>query len=273
MKMRKWFRKMKRYRNRILCVLMMSAAVLGTFLPGWFLFVRSERELSLVTAAPPEYYSAANMAIARNASVQLGTYQKLQLISGRWESVRKQASSYEVELKAYTAAQIARDQIEDMYQKKLYPVSLASDYGNWFTWDAKRYKAVDATFGTYAAYYWDITFDKYDGTEKHRICMLENGTIFLVEADVEGKIDTSGLRKNYAERMFSGEYFSEEGQIKTQRMDIPGQSVSSYLAFLDLDAEDLTWVSLSQTSSGEEGYELIQASSSHRYVTAVRPAN
>ncbi len=273
MRIRKRLRKMKKHVNKILCVLLLAAAFLGMFLPGWFLFERSERELSLVTAAPPEYYSAANMAIARNASVQLGTYQKLQLISGRWESVLKEASSYERELEAYTAAQIAKERIQDMYQDKLYPLSLMSDYGNWYTWDARSYKAVDATFGTYAAYYWEITFDKYDNSERHTVQMLEDGTIFLIEVEMSGKPDVDGLRVNYAEKMFSQEFFSEEGKIERQKKDIPNQSVASYLSYSNIEASDLTWMALWQAASGEERYELIQAHSAHRYVAAIRPAN
>ncbi len=108
MKRNKRFSGKRKYVYRILCGLILALALVGTLLPGQLLFWQSERELSLVAAAPAKYYSAANMAIARNASAQLGTYQKLQLITGRWESAIREAASYERTIAAYDGDALPR---------------------------------------------------------------------------------------------------------------------------------------------------------------------
>ena len=103
----------------------------------------------------------------------------------QWESETQEAYSYEMTLKDYEAAALARDSMEAIYQKGQYPSDLASSYANWYTWEAFPEKAVDTTFHTYSAYYWKLIFTKYDGTEKHAVFLLEDGTVLLAEA--EGK--------------------------------------------------------------------------------------
>lgn len=268
MKRNKRFSGKRKYVYRILCSLVLAFALVGTLLPGQLLFWQSERELSLVAAAPAKYYSAANMAIARNASAQLGIYQKLQLITGRWESTIREAASYEQTIAAYEAVQMAKEQVEALYQEGHYPISLHTDYGNWYTWDAKIYKAVDTTFDTYAAYYWDITFHKYDGVDSHRVCMLEDGTIFLLEADAEGVLDVSSLRRNRIPVLLQPD---SEDEIETEKLAIPEQSVSDYLTFPNTETSDLQWMALAQADLEEESYFVIQAYSTHRYLLGLCP--
>ncbi len=270
MKRNKRFSGKRKYVYRILCGLILALALVGTLLPGQLLFWQSERELSLVAAAPAKYYSAANMAIARNASAQLGTYQKLQLITGRWESAIREAASYERTIAAYEAVQMAKEQMETLYQEGHYPVSLHTDYGNWYTWDAKFYKAVDTTFDTYAAYYWDITFHKYDGVDSHRVCMLEDGTIFLLEAEVEGELDVSGLRRNRIPVLLQQD---SEDDIETVKLAIPEQSLSNYLTFPNTDTSELQWMALAQADLEEESYYVIQAFSARRYLLGLCPVD
>lgn len=270
MKRNKRFSGKRKYVYQILCGLILVLALVGTLLPGQLLFWQSERGLSLVAAAPAKYYSAANMAIARNASAQLGTYQKLQLITGRWESVIREAASYERTMAAYEAVQMAKEQMETLYQEGYYPISLHTDYGNWYTWDARFYKAVDTTFDTYAAYYWDITFHKYDGVDSHRVCMLEDGTIFLLEADVEGALDVSGLRKNQVPVLLRQD---SEGEIETKKLAIPEQSVSDYLTFPNTETFDLQWMALAQANLEEESYYVMQAYSAQRYLLGLCPVD
>lgn len=71
----------------------------------------------------------------------------------QWESETQEAYSYEMTLKDYEAAALARDSMEAIYQKGQYPSDLASSYANWYTWEAFPEKAVDTTFHTYSAYY------------------------------------------------------------------------------------------------------------------------
>lgn len=267
MKRNKGIHRKKKYSYKIVYPVVFALVLCQTFLPGYLLERKSKGELAKVAAAPAEYYSAANLAVARNASAQLGVYQKLQLISGEWESFIREAASYELTLVDYEAAAMAKEQMEKLYQKGLYPNNLQSDYENWYTWDAKTYKAVDATFATYVAYYWDISFQKYDGSESHRVCMLEDGTIFLAEADISRGLDTSGL-KNATNRILDV-FFTEGGSVKT--LPIPEQSVSEYLVWEDIDTSDLQWMALTQMISEEENYEVVQAYDSKRYLFTVFP--
>lgn len=269
MKREKRIQREKRHFYKIVYLVVCVLVLCGTLLPGHFLVQQSKGELARVSAVPAEYYSAANLAVARNASAQLGSYQKLQLITGEWESFIRDAASYEITLADYEAAAMAKEQIEILYQKGIYPNNLKSDYENWYTWDAKTYKAVDATFATYVAYYWDISFQKYDGSESHRVCMLEDGTIFLAEADIPRGLDTSGL-KNVTNSLLDA-FFAEGGSLKT--LSIPEQSVSEYLAGEDTDTSGLQWMALTQMISEEETYEVVQAYDSKRYLFTVYPKN
>ncbi len=270
MKRNNWSAEKGKYVYRIIIGLILALALIGTLLPGQLLFWQSERELSLVAVAPAKYYSAANMAIARNASAQLGDYQKLQLITGRWESTVREAAAYEKTMAAYEAVQIAKAQIETLYQDGHYPVRLHTDYGNWYTWDAKFYKAVDTTFDTYAAYYWDITFQKYDGIDSHRVCMLEDGTIFLLEADLERELDVSSLRQNQVPSL---PLQDAEEEITVEKLDIPKQGVSEYLTFPNTETSELQWMALAQEHLKEESYYVIQAYSVRRYLLGICPTD
>lgn len=51
----------------------------------------------------------------------------------QWESETQEAYSYEMTLKDYEAAALARDSMEAIYQKGQYPSDLASSYANWYT--------------------------------------------------------------------------------------------------------------------------------------------
>lgn len=144
-----------------------------------------ERKAVGEVQAVPAQYIASDSLLAKEASESLKLNDRIQLITGQWESETQEAYSYEMTLKDYEAAALARDSMEAIYQKGQYPSDLASSYANWYTWEAFPEKAVDTTFHTYSAYYWKLIFTKYDGTEKHAVFLLEDGTVLLAEA--EGK--------------------------------------------------------------------------------------
>lgn len=258
-------------KKNIYQVVIMAAvvlALLGTFLPGWLLERQSREEMNMVDAVPVEYYSPANLAVARNASANLGIYQKLQLITGRWESNVSEADSYEREMENFEAVEMAKEQMDGFYQEGLYPVSLASDYENWYSWEAEFCKVVDSTFNTYAAYYWKLSFVKYDGTEKHQVYMLEDGTIFLAEAWHENGVEIDTMVK-----------ISEMGinlslgltEIVKRDADEENQSIEEYLAFAEVDTADLQWMDLAQLQVNDQEYYMLQANSENRYVISLQP--
>ncbi len=254
--------------NQIIGVVVGILALLGTLLPGWLLVWQSEGEMGMVSAAPVEYYSPANLAVARNASANLGIYQKLQLITGKWESNIGQADSYECEMEDFEAVELAKEKLDELYQNALYPVSLTSGYGNWYTWEAEFCKVVDAMFDTYAAYYWKIRFEKYDGTQWHDVYMMEDGTIFFAEACEMDGLDVSQILPVSEIEIDSSLY--EERIVKQDASD-RGLEQGEYLAFTGIDTADLQSMDLLQLRVGERIYHVVQANSKERYVYVVQP--
>lgn len=124
----------------------------GIFLPGILIEGQERKAVGEVQAVPAQYI-ASDSLLAKEASESLKLNDRIQLITGQWESETQEAYSYEMTLKDYEAAALARDSMEAIYQKGQYPSDLASSYANWYTWEAFSEKAVDTTFHTYSAYY------------------------------------------------------------------------------------------------------------------------
>lgn len=252
---------------RVVVVAVLALAMLGTLLPGFVLVWQSKEQMNMVDVVPEEYYSPANLAVARNASANLGTYQKLQLITGRWESHMRQADSYDAQMEDYKAVELAKEQLDTLYQWGVYPTSLSSDYENWYSWEAEFCKVVDATFNTYAAYYWKLSFVKYDGSERHLLYMLEDGTIFLAEAWNEKGMDNRKI--------------SEAGinmslgltQIVKKGVSDENQNLEEYFAFTDIETADLKWMDLVQFQMQEKEYYVMQLYSDDCYLYSFQPVN
>lgn len=260
--------KNKKYIYRMAVMAVVILAFSGTFLPGWLLVWQSKEEMNMVDAVPVEYYSPANLAVARNASANLEVYQKLQLITGRWQSNSSQADSYERQMENYEAVELARQGTDKLFRMGVYPVSLMSDYENWFSWEAEFCKVVDATFHTYAAYYWKISFVKYDGSERHQIHMLEDGTIFLADA---WKKD--GIESNAVSRVSENGISLSWGKTEIIGQEVPkdNQSLGEYFAFTDIETTDLQWMELTQLQVNDKEYLIIQADSAKRYLFSLQP--
>lgn len=148
------------------------------FYPGKLLLQHSQEAVGSPTVVPEKLYSAANMSMAKSASEKLKTGEKVQLIRGEWESVIYEGVSYETNLAAFQAANLAVNGLEKLYKNGDYPIDVKSNYANWYSWNAESYKAVDSIFHTYTVYYWILEYEKYDHTERHTVAMLENGTIY-----------------------------------------------------------------------------------------------
>jgi hypothetical protein len=141
--------------------------------------------LNKAMSAPLEYYSAASSVVARNSSAQLSEYQKLQLISGAWDSRDSEAAQDEALITEYEAVSLAEAALDRLHEAGLYPSTISSDYGNWYSWTANCYKATDTTFNTYTSYYWVISFARYDETENHTVLMTEGGLLLLAIANIK----------------------------------------------------------------------------------------
>lgn len=239
-------------------------ALVGILLPGLLLIRYREREIGQVASVPAEYYSAAGSAMARNASANLGVYQKLQLITGKWESRLSEAASYEMDMEDYEAVAAAREGLKELYENGLYPSSVSTDYGNWYTWEAERYKAVDAVFQTYTAYYWEITFSKYDGTEHHTVYLLEDGTVFYAEAELG-----FGPEPDFLQSASDVLPAMEDAEISA--IDTEGENLADWAVYSAMDITGMQLMSLAEVTKEEETCYVLQAYSKSRYLYTIIP--
>lgn len=169
--------KTKRFRTILAIGMTAFIGLVGIFLPGIILNAANTSFLNTAARLPGKYYSSTTSVISRNASSQLSEYQKMMLISGAWESEITEADFSESILSEYEAVNQAQQAINELYEHKNYPCSLESSFKNWYTWSATLYKATDANFHTYAAYYWELSFHRYDSGEYHTVLMMEDGTL------------------------------------------------------------------------------------------------
>lgn len=154
----------------------------GLFGPKYILNREASDQLNTVTTLSQSELKV-NPTILKNASAQLTTNERMQLISQQWQSDLIEAKENEGDLTKSQAADLAKEQIKVLYDNGHYPVDLTSGYNNWYKWDATLYKAVDSHFHTYAAYYWQFHFVRYDNSETHTINMMEDGTILYARTD------------------------------------------------------------------------------------------
>ena len=171
-------------KNIIIIIFILALAFTFIFIPGIILNKNSRVDLGIISMVPAAYYSGPSEVVIRNASKQLTDEQCVQLITGIWESTISRADSEECRLTEYSAKIMATDLVNDLYKKGEYPATVASDYEQWYSWSATPYRALDTTFRTYAAFFWDIRFIKYDGSETHRVIMTEEGTLLYINSNL-----------------------------------------------------------------------------------------
>ncbi|MDE7062518.1 MAG: hypothetical protein K2O73_04655 [Lachnospiraceae bacterium] len=248
-----------RMRKALLLAGVCIVVLAGIILPGQVLAIREQHAYDQVEAVP-EQYLATNSAMTKNASMNLKMSERLRLISGQWESQTQEAGAYEMEQENYEAIVLLREGMNSLYHSRQYPVNLSSEYSNWYTWTAQSYKAVDTTFHTYAAYYWIVHFEKYDGRESHTIWMLDDGTIFLAEAVMPDNIDSASL--SAASAVMHG---TEEQTITALDM-VNMPDLADIVPYEDVSTSGLTARAWTQVESGEDSYQILQLYGGHRYL-------
>jgi hypothetical protein len=232
----------KRLMYCIIILLTLIAAGSGIFLPGIVLKNKGQDELNKAESAPLEYYSAASSVVARNSSAQLSEFQKLQLISGAWDSRDSEAAQDESLITEYEAVTLAQTALGRLHDAGLYPSTISSDYGNWYSWTADCYKATDTTFNTYTAYYWIISFARYDETESHTVLMTEGGLLLLAVANIKDyKYTPESLNTLYS--VLYEKNRSETSVIALSSGDELMDNIPSY-PHIELDGMEYSAVSL-----------------------------
>ena len=173
-------------RNNLINILVIALCIISAcasvYIPKLLLNSRMNQNIDKVNVVPTEYYSGPSVAVVKSASRQLSAYQRLQLITNSWESNISPASTDECTISDYEAYILSSESILALYNAGLYPEKLSSEYQNWYTWKATPYKALDTTFGIYAAVYWEITYTRYDNTESHKVIIDENGELLCAIA-------------------------------------------------------------------------------------------
>lgn len=205
--------------------------LLSIFLPGIILHYITITQINVSATLSSEYYSGTTPAISKNASAQLSRYEKMELISGVWESDTTEADISESTLSEYDAIRLAQTSLDDMYENDVYPCSISSGFKNWYTWTATLYKATDNNFHTYTAYYWKLTFDRYDGSETHTVLMMEDGTILC--AFTNQRSSRSDTISNYVKL---NALFGKTSSIVAVNTSI--EELSTYAA-IDFSKEDM----------------------------------
>ena len=90
----------------------------------------------------------------------------------------------EVEKTLHTAtAEAIKTNLNTIYHNDKYELHFDSSYENWYTWETSLYKAVDASFSTYLAYYTISKFTRYDNAYAYYVIAAENGDILYIYTD------------------------------------------------------------------------------------------
>jgi len=224
----------------------------GIFLPGRILKWQSSKDHNLVQTTSKEQYSAASVAIARAASMNLKTLEKLQLITGQWESTISRNQSLDMEMEDYEAVELAKEGIQKLVEKQFYPKAILSDYGEWYTWSGTPYKAVDTTFEIYTAYYWRIEFHKYDNEINHIVYMLEDGTIFFA------MIQEAKDAKTYQGiSMFDA--MKNQPSYEVTAVSMEHMQLEKFLPYEEVLDKEFNWKSLTSVEKEQESFQVLQA--------------
>lgn len=172
-------------KNIILISFALLMAAASVLLPGFLVHKETMSYYGKVKEVPAEYYSGPSESIIKNASKQLKNEQCIQLITGVWDSTVTPVDPEDCTYSEFAIKTMIISHVQNLYTKQLYPCSLSSKSDNWYSWEAKPYRALDDTFRTYGAYFWDVTFTRYDGNETHRFIVSEFGDIIYAEANTK----------------------------------------------------------------------------------------
>jgi hypothetical protein len=250
-------------KNIILIIMVLLIAATSIWLPGYLMQRSNSAEMFSMKDVPQDYYSGPSEAIIRNASKQLTSEQCFQLIIGTWESTVTEAKESDCNITEFGIRSVVMQRVENLRAKGLYPVRISSEYLQWYTWSAKPYRALDATFQTYAAIFWDVSFVKYDNSESHRFIITESGDILYAEINVNPEVDSSTVDlSEFTPRMpncsYLFYYFGESNDtIYTTdkvRATEHGNKTTSY-RIIKSSKEELEQMDNSSSSSYIPGFE------------------
>ncbi len=172
---------MKIFHNKtVLITSFILVTVLGIVLPGLLLHITFSSKLGAVSPISTDLYDTSNSAIAKNASMKLTEYERMKLISGSWASTQTEIDTSSANISEVDAVELARAAVSELYTANAYPYHFDSTYDNWYSWKTNCYQCIEASFQTYSAYYWKVTFYRYDTDEVHEVLITDNGTLLAI---------------------------------------------------------------------------------------------
>lgn len=176
---------MKIFHNKkFLIIVFLLITFLGISLPGVLLHFTFSSKLDSVNKVSANMYNTSNSAISRNASLKLSEYERMKLISGSWASTQKEVDASLSNISEVEAVELARKAVSKLYSANGYPYHFNSSYDNWYTWKTQCYQCIETSFQTYSAYYWKVSFYRYDTDEVHEVLITENGTLLAIRNNI-----------------------------------------------------------------------------------------
>jgi hypothetical protein len=211
------------YKKITLCIIAIITTILAICLPEIIINKQVDASLGTCIEAPAEYYDASSSAIAREMSTRLTDMEKLELISGNWNSETTMADISTTDYSEWEEIQLAKKSFSNLLNAELKSKSTSSnasassnhaagsitlsnmvDFDTWYSYETVMFKCTDTTFNTYSAYFFGITFTKYDKSEKYQLLMTDTGTIIYASNNIASDDYTGTIYDKYIELINSG---------------------------------------------------------------------
>ena len=207
---------MKIFHNKtVLITSFILITVLGIILPGILLHITFSSKLGAVNPISTDLYNTSNSAIAKNASMKLTEYERMKLISGSWASIQTEIDTSSANISEVDAVELARTAVSELYTANAYPYHFDSTYDNWYSWKTNCYQCIESSFQTYSAYYWKVTFYRYDTDEVHEVLITDNGTLLAIRNNKpkETLKNLSGSKDTAMRNYYKAQYSNTENII------------------------------------------------------------
>jgi hypothetical protein len=188
------------YKKITLCIIAIITTILAICLPEIIINNQVDTSLGTCIEAPAEYYDASSSAIAREMSTRLTDMEKMELISGNWSSETTIADISATDYSEWEEIQLAKESFSNL----LISLSNTVDFDTWYSYETVMFKCTDTTFNTYSAYFFGITFTKYDKSEKYQLLMTDTGTIIYASNNITSNDHTDMIYDKYIELIESG---------------------------------------------------------------------
>ena len=176
--------------NIALMLLAVLSAILCIILPGRMMDIKKREVAGVYLDVPEEFYPTSSYyEVTKASSEKLSEYQKRQLISGQWESEISEVDKEYYEDSGYHIEKIAKTLLNNLEDKKLYPVNIQSEYSEWYNWKCTYMQALDTNFRSYAGFFWRVEFTHYEKEDKITVFMTPEGSVIemIYQTENEGK--------------------------------------------------------------------------------------